>query len=179
MKAKWCFLRATGQLMPDAFIYVVWVGSSLRESAKLALVEEYCKDCGLYFHRWSPQVDSALEQMEKGFWLSGTQVGHKHPMISITIHELFDMIIDDSFAEKERNFTLSPFGVWMRFRNTIDYVRYQNKLMGNTKCSPFKRKYLSYGKLTEGRRAALCCVGVLMIFLLDSLMSAIFSSLTI
>lgn len=162
-------------MCPDDVIYQVWVGSSLREQTKLTLVEEYCKDCGLYFKQWSPLVDSALNQAKSQFRKSGNVISNPFRSVSVSISELYRMIIDDSFVTFESKIVMSRFEKWMRFNNTLDYYSTHHNLKCNTSCHPSRRLYLSLDKVSESSKAALCVLGVILLCAADILVSYIFN----
>lgn len=169
MKSKYCFIRNFDQMRPGSFVYHVWVGSSAREQAKLALVREYCNDVGIYFKKWNSLVDVALTHAASPFKRDGNAFARPFKSTSITVSNLYQMIIDDSFASFEANFSDTQFGIWLNFRNDPDYIVSQSKKHCNTTALPHRRKNLSSGVLTEGKRAALAMAGVILLILLDSL----------
>lgn len=171
MKSKYCFLRSRGNLSPGDVIYQVWVGSYLREFTKLTLVQEYCKDCGLYFEKWSPLVDSHLDAMKSRYQSDGNVFSSPFVSASITIDKLYALIIDDGFAAFEKSLNLTPFEKWCRYRQTI---RYHQSIKTNNvipHAYPHVRKNLSLSNRHEGLKAACCLVGVLILLALDALVS--------
>lgn len=171
MKSKYCFLRSSGLSSPDDFIYVVWVGSSLRELAIKSLVEEYAKDAGLYFKKWSLLVDSDIDKARSRFKADANGLGFAFRSISISIQELSNLIVDDSFGALEKAYTMSQSEKWCRFRNTIDYVSSINHSFVIRNASPSPRKYLSLAKKSQRVRVVVCFVGIMIIFALDALVS--------
>lgn len=149
MKSKYCFVRHFGKLSPGDFIYTVWVGTSTRDVVKLRLVQEYCKDTGIYFKRWDSQVDSALSLAEKPFRKSGNVTSSPFEKPSITIRQLYSMIIDDSFELFEASFVPSHFSLWLNLRNNLNFIGYQNRKKCNTSCHPYQRKNLSRRNLRD------------------------------
>lgn len=147
MKSYYCFIRNYGRMCPGSFVYRVAVGSSDREQIKLALVREFCNQVGCYFKKWSTQVDTSV-QLAKAQWLNGKPTlatPFFHP--SVTISELYDMILDDSFDLFESNYKPSSFHFWRNLRNSPSYIQLMNKKSSITACQPHQRKNLSYGKL--------------------------------
>lgn len=171
MKSKYCFLRSSGLTSPEDFVYVVWVGSSLRELAIKSLVEEYTRDCGLYFKRWSPQVDSDIDKARSRFKTDGNGLGFSFRSISISIKVLSNLIVDDSFNAMEKAYTMSESEKWCRFRNSIEYIAAVNRSNVLQNASPSLRKYLSLAKKSQRVQAVACFIGILMIFALDALVS--------
>ena len=177
MKSKYCFLRSSGLTSPEDFIYVVWVGSSLRELAIKSLVEEYTKDTGLYFKRWSPEVDSDIDKARSRYKTDANGLGFAFKTISITIKQLSNLIVDDSFGALEKAYTMSESEKWCRFHNTIEYVAAINHSNVLQNASPPLRKYLSLTKKSQRVRAVACFGGVVFLFLLDALVSNLGNSL--
>ena len=173
MKSKYCFLRSRGNLSPGDVVYQVWVGSYLREFTKLKLVQEYCKDCGLYFEKWSPEVDSRLEREKSRFCSDGRQFTSPFLSASITIDKLYAMILDDSFDSFEKSLNLTPFEKWCRYRQTIQYYQSINKSNVLHHAYPHVRKNLSLRNGNEVYKAVCGFVGILVLIALDIIMSNI------
>lgn len=171
MKSKYCFLRSRGDLKPGDVIYQVWVGSYLREFTKLTLVQEYCKDCGLYFEKWSPLVDSHLDEMKSRYQTDGNVFSSPFVSASISIDKLYALIIDDGFAAYEKSLNLTTFEKWCRYRQTIQYCRSVNKSNVIHHAYPHVRKNLSHSYGDEGLKAACGLVGILVLIALDMLMT--------
>lgn len=171
MKCKYCLIRCEGELGVSSVVYVVWVGSSLRESCLLPLVEEFCKDCGWYFKRWSAQVDSALELRTKMSRVDGNRTAPPYRMLSVNLATIYQTIIDDSWATLERSFVMTPQEKFMRFRNDPDYVMSMNSSKRITPCSPSKSKYLSLRKRCERHPLATAIAGIVLLILADTFVS--------
>lgn len=176
MKSKYCFLRSSGLTSPDDFVYVVWVGSSLRELAIKSLVEEYARDCGLYFKRWSPEVDSDIDKASSRYLTGANGLGFAFRSISISIQELSNLIVDDSFDAMEKAYTMSQSEKWCRFRNSIEYVSALNRSFVIQYALPSPRKYLSLAKKSQRVRVVACFIGIVILFALDALVSHIGNS---
>lgn len=177
MKRKYCLVRTQGRLDVGSFVYVVWVGSSLRESTCLSLVEEFCKDCGWYFKVWSADVDSALMNWSKSVRTDGNVLAKPYTMHSLTIQECYDAIIDDAWVNIEKNHVMSPFEKFMRFRHNPSYLMAYHKSQCITPCSPSRRKYLSHRNDAYVPDGALCAMGVVGLLVLDVIVSLIGNSL--
>ena len=176
MKSKYCFLRSSGLTSPEDFVYVVWVGSSLRELAIKSLVEEYARDAGLYFKVWSPEVDSDIEKASARYQTDANGLGFSFRTISISIKELSNLIVDDSFGALEKAYTMTESEKWCRFHNSIEFVAATNHSHVLQNASPSLRKYLSLAKKSQRVRVVACFVGMMMIFALDALVSHIGNS---
>lgn len=157
-------------------MYVVWVGSSLRELAIKSLVEEYARDCGLYFKRWSPQVDSDIDKACSRYKADANALGFAFRSISISIQELSNLIVDDSFDAMEKAYTMSQSEKWCRFRNSIEYVSAINRSFVIQDASPSPRKYLSLAKKSQRVRVVACFIGIVILIALDALVSHIGNS---
>lgn len=171
MKSKYCFLRSRGELKPGDVVYQVWVGSYLREFTKLTLVQEFCKDCGLYFEKWSPMVDSHLDEMKSRYQSGENAFTSPFVSVSVTIDKLYALIIDDGFAAFEKSLNLTPFEKWCRYRQTIRYCQSINKTNVIQHAYPHVRKNLSHSNRDEGLKAACCFVGVLLLLAIDAVVS--------
>lgn len=173
MKSKYCFLRTSGHLKPGDVIYQVWVGSFLREFTKLTLVQEYCKDCGLYLEKWSPLVDSHLDEMKSRYSGGASVISSPFVTASISISKLYAMIIDDSFESFEYDLLMSQSEKWCRFHSTIRYHKDYHGSIVLRNAYPPRRKNLSLNNRNEGFKAACCFIGILILIALDILMTNI------
>lgn len=152
-------------------MYVVWVGSSLRESTYFSLVQEFCKDVGWYFKLWSDEVDSALELRARYSRTDGTQ--HVSPLrfISISIWVCYQTIIDDSWAKLEEQATMSHHERLFRFRHDTDNLLQLHHISRDTLRQPIKRKHLSHTYKASLRHVGALCLGAAMLFILDAIVS--------
>lgn len=173
MKHKYCFLRNHGSFKPDDFIYTVWVGSSVREQTLLTLVDEYCKDCGLYLKLWSSQVDSALSKAKAQFRMDDNVIAHPFRTASVTISQLYEMIIDDSFVRFEASLQPNRFQLWLMFRNDPRYLQVHQKSNVLHNACPEESKNLSHGKMSESQKAVACTVAIFGLMVLDVIVSQI------
>lgn len=173
MKHKYCFLRNHGKFRPDDFIYTVWVGSSVREQTLFTLVDEYCKDCGLYFKLWSSQVDSTLRKAKAQFRMDDNVIAHPFRTASVTISELYEMIIDDSFVKFEESQQPNQFQLWLMFRNNPRYLQSHRKSNVIHHACPEESQYLSRGKMSDRQKAVACTVALFGLIVLDVIVSQI------
>lgn len=171
MKSKYCFLRSSGLSNPDDFIYIVWVGSSLRELAIKSLVEEYARDTGLYFKQWSQDVDSYIDKARSRFRTDANGLGFAFRSISISIKELSNLIVDDSFGAMEKAYSMTDSEKWCRFHNSIEYVAAVNHSNVIRNASPSLRQYLSLAKKSQRVRVVACFIGMMILFALDAFVS--------
>lgn len=170
MKSKYCFLRHPGKPKPGDVIYTIWVGSYLREFAKLQLVQEYCKDVGLYLSKWSPEVDSQLDEWKARYRQDGNPLSSPFLTTSITINKLYAMIIDDSFESFEASISMTPFEKWCQYHHTIKYYQSINKTNVIHHAYPPERKNLSVRNRSEVQNAVICGVLVLVLLVIDAIM---------
>lgn len=171
MRRKYCLIRCDGDLNVSSVVYVVWVGSSLRDACLLPLVEEFCKDCGWYFKRWSATVDVTLEMRTKMSRIDGNRTAPPYRMQSVSLAAIYQTIIDDSWVSLERSFIMSPQEKFMRFRNDPHYLMAMNNSKRITPCSPSKSKYLSLRKRCKRHPLATALAGIVLIILADAFVS--------
>lgn len=171
MKRKFCLVREPGTLKCGSTVYVVWVGSSLRESTYFSLVQEFCKDVGWYFKQWSDEVDSALELRARYSRTDGTQ--HVSPLrfISISIWVCYQTIIDDSWAKLEEQATMSHHERLFRFRRDTNNLLQLHHISRDTLRQPIKRKHLSHTYKAGLHHVGALCLGAAMLFILDAIVS--------
>lgn len=101
MKHYYYFIRKAGRFEPDDVVYKISAGSSTREQTKLALIREYCKDCGLYFAEVSVKSDSSIEKLAESLFHKGIVSKLFLRIRSISVIECYRRIIDDSFQSFE------------------------------------------------------------------------------
>lgn len=171
MKSKYCFIQPQGLNSPEAFIYVVWVGSSLRELAIKSLVEEYAKDTGCYFRKWTCLVDSHIEEADKRFRGDGDALGFVFRSIDVSIKELSNLIVDDSFGAIEKAYVMSQSEKWARFHNRRDYIEEINKSRVSQHVSPSLRKYLSLSMKSQRGQTLACFIGMVILVAIDAIVS--------
>ena len=171
MKRKYCLIRNNGDSSPSRFIFVVWVGSSLRETTMLALVEEFCKDCGWYFKRWSSTVDSAIMNRSRLIRTDGNKTAPVFSMIQLGIEQCYQTIIDDSWIALEKSFVMSPQETMLRHRFNPLYLLRHHRRNCHTTCSPSKRKYLSQGQRDVISGFAVPMVAIVLLIVLDVLVT--------
>ena len=174
MKRKFCLVRTRGCLRPDDCVFVVWVGSSLRESAFLSLVEEYCKDVGWYFKLWSAEVDSQLDEWSKQWRRIDGQTVRPYTMMAITINVCYQTIIDDTWCELINHRVMSPQETFLRFRSDPEYLRRLHARKRNTACQPYRRKYLSQRNQQAFYNVGASLTFALFLLILDAIVTHIF-----
>ena len=173
MKSYYYFVRNLNGFSPNDVVYKIAVGVSFKDVAKMSLVQEYSKDCGMYFEIVSPKSDAAVSQLAKSLF-----VGSSFPELYlrtavVSIHELYRMILDDSFTAFEKNLgfprhqaqLISHFSPSFKLRNSPS--------SSNTICHTLRRKYLSQSESADLTRA---CIGfglILGLFLLSAYLEGI------
>ena len=143
MKSKYCFIRNIANLDVGNFIYLVWVGSSLRELTQLSRVEEQCKSKGFYLERWTNLVNSRIEKMSARFQKNGYAISCPFRYASITLSELSSMILDNSFESFESSIEMTAAEKWYRYHHDLDFIQSQNRISVLRHAYPHVRKYLS------------------------------------
>lgn len=175
MKHKFCLIRLDGKLDVGNFVYVVWVGSSDTDFEKLCLVQEFCKDVGWYFKRWSATVDSALQKRSKLSRTDGTKAVTPYSMIQLNISQCYDAILNDSFAALEANHVMTPQETAWRFRNSIPFISRLNGVSCNTTCPPSRRKYLSHRGGKAFYNVGYSLTLAILLIILDAIISNLFN----
>lgn len=126
-------------------VYKVSVGTSRRDQAKFELVRLYAADCGCYFHQVSDITDKALDNLANGLFLGSEYSRLYLRTTQVTISELYDLIVDDSFKEFEQNLYFSR--AWFHVLSILNpnFKSLKQHPQSSNTCCPIKRKYLSYG----------------------------------
>lgn len=163
MKSKFCFIRDLGQLHPGSFVYHVSVGTSTREQVKFSLVHEYCEDIGLYFRRWSDDVDKVLCLAADGWSTSWLPSHDPFRHVSVSIETLYQLIIDDSFEAFESKAPATKAELWLFHQFDPQRILSRPTRVCNTQCQPQKSKYLGNA---ASRLASKFLVGSLVILIL-------------
>ena len=143
MKSKYCFIRNLTNLDVGSFIFIVWVGSSLRELTQLSKVEELCKSKGFYFERWTNLVNSRIEKISAKFVKNGYAIACPFRYASITLSELSSMILNNSFDSFESSIEMTAAEKWYRYHHDLDFIQSQNRISVLRHAYPHERKYLS------------------------------------
>lgn len=140
----WYFVRDIGSASTDSVIYQVKVGRSEREQIKFDLVRQYCRDCGLYFRKVSDTSDRAIRNLEKRLFPGTRFLISPLRRATVSISELYSLIIHDSFASYEDN--LCENKATFIIKNLISpsfYAKnHQKKIIPSLPTHP--RKYLKW-----------------------------------
>ena len=165
MKRNYCFVRKVGHFDREDVVYHVSVGDSLKDGAQLALIQEYCKDCGFYFKRWSDGVDRTINLLSKRLF-PGTSFARLFlRSAQISIDDLYRMIIDDSFENFEKSLTVKPQWATLLTNISPTFHLLNSRKICNTPCHPPRRKYLSRRAWGERQKVALAAWLILVLFL--------------
>lgn len=168
MKSKYCFIRNFGIMRPGSFVYHVVVGTSMREQTKFTIVHEFCEDTGVYFRRWSDDVDKALAFAANGWTSSFELISSPFRHVTINIETLYQLIIDDSFESFESKVPMTKSELYLRFLNDPAGIIHKSTPVSNTACPSSKRKNLSFDRLTDGGKFLVGSLFILLIFLADA-----------
>lgn len=169
MKSKYCFIRHPEKLCPGDFVYHLYVGSSLREQTKFALIQEFCNDCGLYLRRWSDDVDRCLELAAKSWRSKESTISHPFRGAQVSVNELWKMIIDDSFDKFEATMPASKFEIYLSHHSSTKFIRCANKTKVSQNADLTRRKNLSSNQQDSRVSLAIASGFILLLLMLHSL----------
>ena len=155
MKRYYYFVRNLNGFGSDDVVYKVAVGSSLREHAKMVLVSEFAKDCGMYFQQVSDVSDRAISSLANSLF-KGTSFALMYlRRANISISDLYQMIVDDSFVTFEQNLTepATKFQLLSLLSPSFFFINQPSKCI--TSCQPSRSKYLSHAKGSQNASVAI------------------------
>ena len=177
MKRKYLFVRTMNHFSVNDVVYHVWVGNSQRELTQLALVQCYCKDCGLFMQPWSDRTAKSVQNLANGLFPGTSASIFLLKRADVTISELYEMILDDSFTAYEKRLA-RPKG-WQTILTLFDpsFQRLQTQSNCNTSCLPLIRKYLSDGMEDNLFKTAIAFCLILALFLTSGFLEGIERSL--
>lgn len=167
-------MREFSHVSVDTVVYHVKVGTSDREHVKFALVAEYCKDCGLYFSKVSDSSDRAIRLLEKSLFPGSSFFTSPLRRATISISELYRLILDDSFAtfEKQHQERRGSFN----FKCLVDprfYARNFPRKKVKTPAFP-TRKYLKSGNTADFDSFLIGSAIVAIIFLIAAYLDGVY-----
>lgn len=150
----------------ETFVYHVGVGTSEREQTKFTLVREYCKDCGLYFEKVSQDSDRAVSNLQKSLFGGSAFIVSPLHHAKISISQLYDFIIDDSFEAFEKSY-IAPRGTHI-FRSKVNpnYICQERRKKIKSLLLTPARKYLKSESAADLDSFLINSVLVAIIFLL-------------
>lgn len=166
MKRYYYFVRNLNGFGSDDVVYKVAVGSSMREHAKMVLVSEFARDCGMYFQPVSDVSDRAINSLANSLF-KGTSFALMYlRRANISISDLYQMIVDDSFNTFERN--LAEPTAKLRLLSLLSpsffFINRPSKCI--TTCQPSRSKYLSHAEGSENTRVLIGVCLILGLFIL-------------
>ncbi len=173
MKSYFYFVRNLNGFKSDDVVYKVAVGVSFKDVAKMSLVQEFAKDCGMYFERVSNTSDASITLLAKSLF-----PGSSYPEVYlrtavVSIHQLYKMILDDSFLSFEKNLAFPKAHVQMLSHFSPSFKLRNSTSSSITICPSLRRKYLSQ---SEGAQFTRACIGfglILGLFLLSGYLEGI------
>lgn len=166
MKRYYYFVRNLNGFCPDDVVYKVAVGSSMREHAKMILVSEFAKDCGMYFQPVSDVSDRAINSLANSLF-AGTSFALMYlRRANISISDLYQMIVDDSFVTFEKNLSepATKFRLLSHISPSFFFINQTSKCI--TTCQPSRSKYLSHAKGSQNTSVAIAFCLILGLFML-------------
>ena len=143
MKHYYYFIRKAGKFDPDDVVYKVAAGSSTREQTKLALIREYCKDCGLYFAQVSAQSDSSIEKLAESLFNKGIVSKLFLRIRTISVTECYRRIIDNSFQSFEDSSSECPSFFHQLSTVSFNFLPSKSSPKAEKDCPGVTRKHLS------------------------------------
>ena len=149
MKRFYWFVRNLNGFGPDDVVYKVAVGSSMRDNAKLALVQEYVKDCGMYLKVVDDTSDKTISILANSLFGGSSFSTLYLRRANVSITQLYDLIVDDSFVRFEAAVSFSKTHALLLSLISPSSHWYQTQSNCNTLCQPYRRKYLSHAGSTE------------------------------
>lgn len=166
MKRYYYFVRNLNGFGSNDVVYKVAVGSSMREHAKMILVSEFARDCGMYFQPVSDKSDRAISSLANSLF-KGTSFALMYlRRANISISDLYQMIVDDSFTTFEKN--LAEPTAKLRLLSLLSpsffFINQPSKC--NTTCQPSRSKYLSHAKGSENTHVLISVWLILGLFML-------------
>ena len=166
MKRYYYFVRNLNGFGSDDVVYKVAVGSSMREHAKVVLVSEFARDCGMYFQPVSDKSDRAISSLANSLF-KGTSFALMYlRRANISISDLYQMIVDDSFTTFEKN--LAEPTAKLRLLSLLSpsffFINQPSKRI--TTCQPSRSKYLSHEKGSENTHVLISVCLILGLFML-------------
>ena len=162
MKKNYLFARNLGKFSREDVLYIVSVGSSQREQVKLSLVQEYCKDCGIYFQPVSDRTDKVIANLASSLFSGCLWPSLMVFKATVSINQLYKMIVDDSFIAFEM--TLHHQRHFFHLMRHIDphFQHHFPVSQSNTLLPPKRRKNL---KSTERESIGQAIIGFCLILL--------------
>ena len=166
MKRYYYFVRNLNGFCSNDVVYKVAVGTSMREHAKMVLVSEFARDCGMYFQQVSDVSDRAISSLANSLF-KGTSFALMYlRRANVSISDLYQMIVDDSFVTFEKNLTepTTKFQLLSLLSPSFFFINQPSSCI--TKCQPSRSKYLSHAKGSENTHVLISVCLILVLFML-------------
>lgn len=165
MKKIFVFVHVVGKFSPNDVVYHVQVGESARDAVQLALIKEFCRDCGFYLKERGRDTDIMTDNLAKGVYPNAMIPRLHLRIVSISVSDCYRRIIDDDWCDIEASFTRSKSYFHILSR-TSDNVYSPSRWPKARKCPAFRtRKYLSPLLEEEAARVALSFAIIAFLFL--------------
>ena len=166
MKRYYYFVRNLNGFGSDDVVYKVAVGSSMREHAKMVLVSEFARDCGMYFQQVSDVSDRAISSLANSLF-KGTSFALMYlRRANVSISELYQMIVDDSFVTFEKNLTEPATKFKLLSLLSPSFLFLNQPIKCITSCQPSRSKYLSHAEGSENTHVLISVCLILALFML-------------
>lgn len=166
MKRYYYFVRNLNGFGSDDVVYKVAVGSSMREHAKMVLVSEFARDCGIYFQPVSDMSDRAISSLANSLF-KGTSFALMYlRRANISISDLYQMIVDDSFTTFEKNLAEPTAKLRLLSLLSPSFFFINQPIKCITTCQPSRSKYLSHAKGSENTLVLISVCLILGLFML-------------
>lgn len=101
MKKIYVFVHVVGKFSPNDVVYHVHVGESERDCAQLALIKEFCRDCGFYLKERGRDTDIMTDNLAKSVFPDALIPRLHLRFVSISVSECYRRIIDDEWSDIE------------------------------------------------------------------------------
>lgn len=166
MKRYYYFVRNLNGFGSDDVVYKVAVGSCMREHAKMVLVSEFARDCGMYFQPVSDVSDRAISSLANSLF-KGTSFALMYlRRANISISDLYQMIVDDSFTTFEKNLAEPTAKLRLLSLLSPSFFFINQPIKCITTCQPSRSKYLSHAKGSENTHVLISVCLILVLFML-------------
>lgn len=139
MKKIYVFVRVVGKFSPNDVVYHVRVGESSRDCTLLALIKEYCHDCGLYLKERGRDTDIMTDNLAKGVFRDAMIPRLHLRFVSISVSECYRRIIDDDWNDIEASNVRSKSFFHILTR-TSDNVYSPSRWPKASKCPAFRQR---------------------------------------
>lgn len=117
MKQIYYFIRRPWSVSVDDVLYIVSVGSSLREQAKLELLRQYACDGNAWLVLRSEAADVAVWRLSERLFPNSVMPVTFLRKKTISVAEAYRRVIDDDWADIEADFSESR--AWFHQLNAI------------------------------------------------------------